>query len=333
MKGWIYIITNLAMPGLVKVELSNQQPEAKELALNQDTDDLPFPFVIEHKVSITVPQTFRGLKEQLAVFDAGKGWYRRNVSQVIFSLSNLQKDEDSPTGNDGGSGVNKNLSDEERNLASIQEVQEWRSYIGAQGFYAEQNIKKHYKIMLEATYYEPSVWKYCLFTFITILLLIEFLEVGGSVLFWGILTLSIVIILLIKEYLDGRIRVESEQLRIKAQCADEIAQVRAKFPDESEDIKFERLQDEEIEQLSVSLTIENREGRFFVVGGMVNKNRTVTITKVFLQLALEQEKRFVSVKLQMYLLPLGKTEIMESVSEIEGPFQCKIIQAHGYVRA
>ena len=73
MKGWIYIITNLAMPGLVKVELSNQQPEAKELALNQDTDDLPFPFVIEHKFLITVPQTFRGLKEQLAVFDAGKG--------------------------------------------------------------------------------------------------------------------------------------------------------------------------------------------------------------------------------------------------------------------
>jgi len=332
MKGWIYIITNLAMPGLVKVELSNQQPEAKELALNQDTDDLPFPFVIEHKFLITVSQTFRGLKEQLAVFDAGKGWYRRNVSQVIFLLSNLQKDEDRSTGNDG-SDVDKSLSDEERNLASVQEVQEWRSYIGAQGFYAEQNIKKRYKIMLEATYYEPSVWKYCLFTFITILLLIEFLEVGGSVLFWGILTLSIVIILLIKEYLDGRIRVESEQLRIKAQCADEIAQVRAKFPDDSEDIKFERLQDEEVEQLSVSLQFVNREGRFFVVGGMVNKNRTVTITKVFLQLALEQEKRFVSVKLQMYLLPLGKAEIMESVSEIEGPFKCKIIQAHGYVRA
>ena len=92
MSGWIYIITNLAMPDLVKVELSNQQPEAKELALNQDENDLPFPFVIEHKVAITVPQIFRRLKEQLVVFDAGKGWYRRKVSQVIFSLSNVQKD-------------------------------------------------------------------------------------------------------------------------------------------------------------------------------------------------------------------------------------------------
>jgi hypothetical protein len=332
MSGWIYIITNLAMPDLVKVELSNQQPEAKELALNQDENDLPFPFVIEHKVAITVPQIFRRLKEQLVVFDAGKGWYRRKVSQVIFSLSNVQKDESRYTGHNG-SEADKRLSDEERNLASAQEVQEWRSYIGVQGFYAEQNIKKRYKIMLEATYYEPSVWKYCLFTFITILLLIEFLEVGGSVLFWGILTLSIVILLLIKEYLDGRKQVEFEQLRIKAQCAAEIAQVRAKFPDDSEEISFERLQDEEIEQLSVSLNFENKEGRFFLVGGMVNKNRTVTITKVFLQLELEKEKRFVSVKLQMYLLPLGKVEIMESVPEIEGQFKCKIIQAHGYVRA
>jgi len=332
MKGWIYIISNQAMPDLVKVELSNQQPEAKELALNQDIDDLPFPFVIEHQSAITVPQIFRALKERLADYDSGKGWYQRNVSQVVFLLSNVQKDLAKTTLTES-SNVKQETSDEERNLANTQEVQEWRSYIGAQGFYAEQNIKKRYKIMLEATYYEPSVWKYCLFTFITILLLIEFLEIGGSVLFWGVLTLSIVIILLIKEFLDRRKGIELEQLRIKEQCATEIAQVRAKFPSDSEDIKFERLQDDVIEQLSVSLRLENREGRFFLVGGMMNKNPTITITKVFLQLEVEEGNRFVRVKLQMYLLPLGKVEIMESVSEIEGQFKCEIIQAHGYQKA
>jgi hypothetical protein len=47
MKGWVYVITNLAMPGLVKVGYSRKDPELRAAELN--STGTPHPFVVEYE--------------------------------------------------------------------------------------------------------------------------------------------------------------------------------------------------------------------------------------------------------------------------------------------
>lgn len=53
MKGWVYVISNRAMPGLVKVGYSEKDPEerAKEL----DHTGAPYPYIVEYEILVEGP--------------------------------------------------------------------------------------------------------------------------------------------------------------------------------------------------------------------------------------------------------------------------------------
>jgi len=78
MKGWVYLITNESMPGLVKVGFSMHDPErrAKELS----TTGIPRPFNVAFAVLLEAPQTIeKSVHDALSGYREGKEWFRCEI--------------------------------------------------------------------------------------------------------------------------------------------------------------------------------------------------------------------------------------------------------------
>jgi hypothetical protein len=54
MKGWVYVTSNLALPGLVKIGFSSKDPKARAVEL--DLAGLPHPHVVEYEVLVEGPR-------------------------------------------------------------------------------------------------------------------------------------------------------------------------------------------------------------------------------------------------------------------------------------
>ena len=54
-EGWVYILTNEAMPGLVKIGYTMNDPTIRAEELSSDTG-VPLPFVIAYKALVVNPK-------------------------------------------------------------------------------------------------------------------------------------------------------------------------------------------------------------------------------------------------------------------------------------
>jgi hypothetical protein len=74
MKGWVYIITNRAMPGLVKVGYSDRDPENRANELNSTAS--PHPHVVEFAVLVDEPKQIEQATHRcLSDYHEGKEWF------------------------------------------------------------------------------------------------------------------------------------------------------------------------------------------------------------------------------------------------------------------
>ncbi len=85
MKGWVYVITNKAMPGLIKIGYSMKDPELRATELNHTGS--PHPYVVDYEVLVNEPrdveQTVHGrLKNQRE----GKEWFRCTSEEAIAAI-------------------------------------------------------------------------------------------------------------------------------------------------------------------------------------------------------------------------------------------------------
>jgi hypothetical protein len=84
-KGWVYIITNRAMPGLVKVGFSLKDPLIRAAEL--ENAGVPHPFHVEHKVLINAPRdTEQQIHRFMRDFHEGKEWFRCSVAHAIQAV-------------------------------------------------------------------------------------------------------------------------------------------------------------------------------------------------------------------------------------------------------
>jgi hypothetical protein len=85
-RGWIYIISNKAMPGLIKVGYSSKDPEerAKEL----DHTGTPHPYVVEYDMLIAgdLYQIEQQIHEGLSSYSEGKEWFRCSPQEAIAAI-------------------------------------------------------------------------------------------------------------------------------------------------------------------------------------------------------------------------------------------------------
>lgn len=82
MKGYVYIISNQAMPGIFKIGFTLKDPElrAKEL----DSTSVPFPFVVEYEILVDDPHALeQRVHKSLRAQREGKEWFRCSFTQAV----------------------------------------------------------------------------------------------------------------------------------------------------------------------------------------------------------------------------------------------------------
>ena len=88
MKGWIYVISNKAMPALVKVGYTMKDPALRANEL--DNTGTPHPYVVEYEALLEDPQNLERLVHQeLQTHREGKEWFRCSVEFAVSTIRRL----------------------------------------------------------------------------------------------------------------------------------------------------------------------------------------------------------------------------------------------------
>lgn len=93
-EGWVYVVSNPAMPGLVKVGFTTKHP--KERALELKGTGVPDSFVAEYAVRVQRPRALeRAVHEHLRQLGlgAGKEWFKCPKEQAVAALLELGAEE------------------------------------------------------------------------------------------------------------------------------------------------------------------------------------------------------------------------------------------------
>lgn len=91
MKGWVYVITNKAMPGLVKVGYSTKDPELRAEELNHTGS--PHPYIVDYELLIEEPfQVEKKTHKLLSPKREGKEWFRCSTEEAIAAIKQATGD-------------------------------------------------------------------------------------------------------------------------------------------------------------------------------------------------------------------------------------------------
>jgi len=81
-KGWLYVMTNKSMPGLVKVGFSTKDPERRTAELKHP--GIPHPYVVVYDVLVENPREVEGIvHSKLKNCRENKEWFRCSVEEAV----------------------------------------------------------------------------------------------------------------------------------------------------------------------------------------------------------------------------------------------------------
>ncbi len=87
MKGWVYVISNQAMPGVVKVGYSTKDPELRASELNNT--GAPHPYVVEYEALVEQPRDIeQRVHRRLSDHREGREWFHCSPE---FAVSVIQE--------------------------------------------------------------------------------------------------------------------------------------------------------------------------------------------------------------------------------------------------
>jgi hypothetical protein len=85
MRGWIYVISNKAMVGLVKVGHSTKDPRLRAEEL--DNTGSPYPYIVEVDVLVEEPyQIEQQVQRNMMHLSAGKEWFRCTPKEALKQI-------------------------------------------------------------------------------------------------------------------------------------------------------------------------------------------------------------------------------------------------------
>jgi hypothetical protein len=90
-RGWVYIITNEAMPGLVKVGYSTKDPSLRAGELNHTGS--PTPYQVVYDALVPAPREVeQRAHAALKEYRAGKEWFRCSASKATEAIRSVVGD-------------------------------------------------------------------------------------------------------------------------------------------------------------------------------------------------------------------------------------------------
>jgi len=88
MKGWVYVISNKAMPGLIKVGYSSKDPELRAKELNNTGS--PYSYIVEYDMLIDEPfQIEQRVHKLLAAKRKGKEWFECSAEEAVDAIQKI----------------------------------------------------------------------------------------------------------------------------------------------------------------------------------------------------------------------------------------------------
>jgi len=85
MRGWVYIITNKSMPGLVKIGYSTKDPKLRAEELNHTGS--PHPYTAVYDALVMHPYQIEQQVHKLLIDKKeGKEWFRCSISEAISAI-------------------------------------------------------------------------------------------------------------------------------------------------------------------------------------------------------------------------------------------------------
>jgi T5orf172 domain len=84
-RGWVYVLSNKAMPGLLKIGFSTKDP--MDRAIELEGTGVPFAFEVEYDVLVQDPRAVEGrTHELLSQFREAKEFFRTSASDAITAI-------------------------------------------------------------------------------------------------------------------------------------------------------------------------------------------------------------------------------------------------------
>ena len=88
MKGWVYVISNRAMPELVKVGFSTKDPELRASELNHTGS--PHPYLVEYELLIEAPYDVeQRVHKALHRMREAKEWFRCSPEEAVAAIKTV----------------------------------------------------------------------------------------------------------------------------------------------------------------------------------------------------------------------------------------------------
>lgn len=88
MKGWVYIMQNRAMQGILKVGFSTKHPELRASEL--DSTGLPFKFDVKYAVLVNDPYSIeQNVHAELSLYHENKEFFRVDLNTAIQAIKNV----------------------------------------------------------------------------------------------------------------------------------------------------------------------------------------------------------------------------------------------------
>lgn len=87
-RGWVYVLSNRAMPNMLKIGFSTRDPSLRIQELN--TTGLPHPFVVEYDVLVMGPREVeQAVHAELKKHHEAKEFFRVSVSAAIATIRSV----------------------------------------------------------------------------------------------------------------------------------------------------------------------------------------------------------------------------------------------------
>jgi hypothetical protein len=175
MKGWVYVISNKAMPGLVKVGYSMKDPELRAAELNHTGS--PHPYVVDYEALVEEPREVEQKSHQLlAPKREGKEWFRCSAEEAIVAVrtiatGNIQIENFKQADRKKASALLEIKEREERQQREMAELVNKRN----QALDAKcREISQAYDQALQTLLPKIEFWPYAIAAFFCILLLASY---------------------------------------------------------------------------------------------------------------------------------------------------------------
>ena len=92
-RGWIYVLSNKAMPGLLKIGFSTKDPSLRVDELN--STGLPYPFVVEYDTLVVGPREVeQAVHAKLKPHHEAKEFFRVSVRAAVSAIESVLNEQD-----------------------------------------------------------------------------------------------------------------------------------------------------------------------------------------------------------------------------------------------